>query len=154
MPALAEPIQIAPRDEQEMQLASRLYRTLLREPAAALISPDGERIELPPSLHDVLMRVVEKLQEGQAVAVMPLMEELSTQAAADLLGVSRQFFVRECEAHKLPFHHTGTHRRVLLKDLLEYKKAREQARRQSVVRMARKSEELGDYDTFIQPEEK
>ena len=153
MPAPAEPIQIAPRDEQEMQQVSRLYRTLLHEPAAALISPGGERIELPPSLHDVLMRVVEKLQEGQAVAVMPLMEELSTQAAADLLGVSRQFFVRECEAHKLPFHHTGTHRRVLLKDLLEYKKAREQARRQSIVRMARKSEELGDYDTFIQPEE-
>lgn len=154
MPALAEPIQIAPRDEQEMQQASRLYRALLHEPAAALISPGGERIELPPSLHDVLMRVVEKLQEGQAVAVMPLMEELSTQAAADLLGVSRQFFVRECEAHKLPFHHAGTHRRVLLKDLLEYKKAREQARRQSIVRIARKSEELGDYDTFIQPEEK
>lgn len=154
MPALAEPIQIAPRDEQEMQQVSRLYRTLLHEPAAALISPGGERIDLPPSLHDVLMRVVEKLQEGQAVAVMPLMEELSTQAAADLLGVSRQFFVRECEAHKLPFHHAGTHRRVLLKDLLEYKKVREQARRQSIVRMARKSEELGDYDTFIQPEEK
>lgn len=154
MPALAEPIQIAPRDEQEMQQVSRLYRTLLHEPAAALISPGGERIELPPSLHDVLMRVVEKLQEGQAVAVIPLMEELSTQAAADLLGVSRQFFVRECEAHKLPFHHAGTHRRVLLNDLLEYKKVREQARRQSIVRMARKSEELGDYDTFIQPEGK
>jgi excisionase family DNA binding protein len=154
MPALAEPIQIAPRDEQEMQQVSRLYRTLLHEPAAALISSGGERIELPPSLHDVLMRVVEKLQEGQAVVVMPLMEALSTQAAADLLGVSRQFFVRECEANKLPFYHTGTHRRVLLKDLLEYKKAREQARRQSIVRIARKSEELGDYDTFIQPEEK
>ena len=59
------------------------------------------------------MRVVEKMQEGKAIAVMPLMEELSTQAADDLLGVSRQFFVRECEAHKLPFHYTGIHRRVL-----------------------------------------
>ena len=37
-----------------------------------------------------------------AHAVLPLMEELSTQAAAHLLGVSRQFFVRECEGHKLP----------------------------------------------------
>ena len=48
MPALAEPIQIAPRDEQEMQQVSRLYRALLHEPAAVLISPGGERIELPP----------------------------------------------------------------------------------------------------------
>ena len=44
MPALAEPIQIAPRDEQEMQQVSRLYRTLLHEPAAALISPGGEGV--------------------------------------------------------------------------------------------------------------
>jgi excisionase family DNA binding protein len=153
MPALAEPIQIAPGDEQEIQQASRLYHTLLHERTAALVGPSGERIELPPSLHDVLVRVAEKLQEGQAVAVMPLMEELSTQAAADLLGVSRQFFVRECEAHKLPFHHTGTHRRVLLKDLLAYKKAREQARRQSIVRIARQTEKLSDYDKFIPPEE-
>jgi excisionase family DNA binding protein len=153
MLALAEPIQIAARDEQEIQQASRLYHTLLHDRTAALVGPSGERIELPPSLHDVLVRVAEKLQEGQAVAVMPLMEELSTQAAADLLGVSRQFFVRECEAHKLPFHHTGTHRRVLLTDLLDYKKAREQARRQSIVRIARQAEELGDYDKFIPPEE-
>lgn len=153
MPALAEPIQIAPRDEQEVQQASRLYHALLREPTAVLIGTGGERIELPQSLHDVLVRVVEKLQEGQAVAIMPLLEELSTQAAAHLLGVSRQFFVRECEAHKLPFHYTGTHRRVLLKDLLEYKKARQQARRKAPVDIARQSEELGLYDKVIPPEE-
>lgn len=73
--------------------------------------------------------------------------------AADLHGVSRQFFVRECEAHKLPFHYTGTHRRVLLKDLLDYTKRREQARREAVARIARQSEELGHYDKFIPPEE-
>ena len=99
------------------------------------------------------MQVVERMQEGKAVALLPLMEELSTQAAADLLGVSRQFFVRECEAHKLPFHYTGTHRRVLLKDLLDYKKKREQARREAVVRIARESEELGEYDKFIPSKE-
>jgi len=54
-----------------------------------------------------------EMQEDKAIAVMSLMDELSMQAAADLLGVSRQFFVRECEAHKLPFHYTGTHGRVL-----------------------------------------
>lgn len=153
MAALAEPIRIAPQDEHEVEQASRVYRTLVREHAAALIGSSGERIELPPALLDVLLRVVEKMQEGQAVAVMPLMEELSTQAAADLLGVSRQFFVRECEAHKLPFHYTGTHRRVLLKDLLDYKKRRDQGRRQALVDIARQSEELGLYEKFIPPEE-
>jgi len=108
---------------------------------------------LPSSVQDLLVQIVEKMQQGKAVLLLPLMEELSTQAAADLLGVSRQFFVRECEAHKLPFHYTGTHRRVLLKDLLDYKKRREQARRESIVRIARKSEELGDHDEFIPAEE-
>jgi excisionase family DNA binding protein len=153
MVAAAEAIQVAPRNEQEIEQAHRLYRTLLQEGIAALIGPDGTRIDLPASVHLILVRVVEKMQEGKAIAVMPLTEELSTQAAADLLGVSRQFFVRECEAHKLPFHYTGTHRRVLLKDLLDYKKQREQARRDSIVRIARQSEELGDYDKFISPEE-
>jgi excisionase family DNA binding protein len=153
MAALAEPIRIAPQDEHEVEQASRVYRTLVREHTATLIGPSGERVELPPALLDVLLRVVEKMQEGQAVAVMPLMEELSTQAAADLLGVSRQFFVRECEAHKLPFHHIGTHRRVLLKDLLDYKKRRDQGRRQALVDIARQSEDLGLYDKFIPPEE-
>jgi excisionase family DNA binding protein len=108
---------------------------------------------LPASVYEMLVRVVEKMQEGKAIAVVPLMEELSTQAAADLLGVSRQFFVRECGAHKLPSHYAGTHRRVLLKDLLDYKKQREQARRESIARIARQSEELGDDDKFIAPEE-
>jgi excisionase family DNA binding protein len=153
MVAGAQAIQIAPHDQQEIEQAARLYRTLLLDGPAALIGPDGIRIDLPASIHEILMRVVERMQEGQPIAVLPLMEELSTQAAADLLGVSRQFFVRECEAHKLPFHYTGTHRRVLLKDLLDYKKRREQGRRESIVRIARQSEELGDYDKFIPPEE-
>lgn len=153
MVAAAQAIQIAPHDQQEIEQASKLYQTLVHEGRAALIGPDGARIELPQSVHEVLIRVVEQMQEGKAIAVLPLMEELSTQAAADLLGISRQFFVRECEAHKLPFHYTGTHRRVLLSDVLEYKKQRDQARRESIVRIARQSEELGDYDRFIPPEE-
>jgi excisionase family DNA binding protein len=151
--AVAEPIEIAPRNEREVEQASKLYHSLVQEPTATLISPDGERIELPASLHDVLMRVVEQMQQGRAVAILPMMEELSTQAAADFLGVSRQFFVRECDAHKLPFHCAGTHRRVLLRDLLDYKKQRDQGRRQAIVDIARHSEDEGDYDTVIPLEE-
>ena len=154
MVGTAQALQFGPRDQEEIEQASKLYRTLLHEGSAALISPDGTRIELPSSLYEILVRVAEKMQEGKTVAVLPLMEELSTQAAADLLGMSRQFFVRECEAHKLPFYYTGTHRRVLLKDLLDYKKQREQARREAIVRIARQSEELGDYDKFIPAEQK
>jgi excisionase family DNA binding protein len=153
MLAAAQTISVAPRDQQEIEQAFKPYRSLLQEGTAALVGPDGSRIDLPASVHEIQVRVVERMQEGNTIAVLPLMEELSTQAAADLLGISRQFFVRECESHKLPFHYTGTHRRVLLKDLLDYKKQREQARREAITRIARHSEELGDYDTFIPTEE-
>ena len=97
MVGTAQALQFGPRDQEEIEQASKLYRTLLHEGSAALISPDGTRIELPSSLYEILVRVAEKMT-GQDLAVLPLMEELSTQAAADLLGMSRQFFVRECEA--------------------------------------------------------
>jgi len=93
------------------------------------------------------------MQEGKSIAVLPIMEQLSTQAAADYLGVSRQFLVRELEAKKLPFHYAGTHRRVYFKDVLDYQKSRTKARRDSIDRMAQNAEESGDYDTFIPPNE-
>lgn len=153
MVVAVEAVQIAPRDQQEIEQASKLYQSLRQEGSATLIGPDGARIELPSSVHDILVQIVEKMRHGQALALLPLTEELSTQAAADLLGVSRQFFVCECEAGKIPFHLTGTHRRVLLKDVLDYEKRRSAARRQALVDIARQSEEMGLYDKFIPPEE-
>lgn len=149
----AEAVQIIPRDQKEIEQVSKLYRSLRHEGPATLIGPDGARIELPSSVHDVLVQIVEKMQEGKTMALLHLTEELSTQAAADLLGVSRQFLVRECEAGKIPFRHTGTHRRVLLKDILDYQKLRSAARRRALVDIARQSEEMGLYEKFISPEE-
>lgn len=149
----ANPIEIAPRNDREVREAAKLYRLLVQEKAAALIGPDGTRIKLPSSVHDVLLRVLENMQAGKGVAVLPMMEELSTQAAADLIGVSRQFVVRECEAEKIPFHMAGTHRRILLRDLLDYKQRREEGRKAAIERIARQSEELGEYDQFVRPED-
>jgi excisionase family DNA binding protein len=150
----AEPIRISRPDESEQPEVAEIYRMLIHSGKAVLIGPEnGCRIELPRSVYDILLKVVETMQEGKAIAVVPLMEQLSTQAAADYLGVSRQFLVRELEAKKVPFHYAGTHRRVYLKDIIEYQKERTQARRASIDRMARKAEEVGDYDKFIPPDE-
>ena len=78
MVAAAQAIQVAPRDQQEIEQASRLYRSLLQEGTAALVGPDGSRIDLPSSVHKVLVRVVEKMQEGKAIAVMPALTRVSS----------------------------------------------------------------------------
>src|ERR1700688_5182998 len=85
----------------------------------------------------LLLSVLKIMQEGKAVSIVPQMQELTTQRAANLLGVSRQFFVRLLDDEKLPFHRAGTHRRVYLKDVLEFRKRRDQQRKGSIERIAK-----------------
>jgi excisionase family DNA binding protein len=151
--AAAEPIRISPADSEQPKMAE-LYRMLVHSGKAALIgpAPDCKKIDLPDSVYQTLLKVVETMQEGKAIAVMPLMQQMTTQSAANFLGVSRQFLVRELEGGKIHFHYVGTHRRIYLRDLLEYKETRMHDRRGSIERMARKAEELGDYDKFVPPD--
>ena len=143
----------APLKEAEQQLAAKVYRMLIHCGTACLVGPDNSKLELPSSIYKILVKVVENMQEGKPIAVVPFMEEISTQAAANMLGVSRQFLVRELEAKKIPYHRAGSHRRIYLKDVLEYKNQRQIERSDSINRMAQMAEEAGIYDKFIPPEE-
>jgi len=143
----------APPQEAEKKRAAELYRMLIHDGSACLVGPDNSKIELPSSIYNILVKVVENMQEGRAVALLPLMEEMSTQAAADMLGVSRQFLVMELEAGKISFHRAGSHRRIYLQDVLDYKKQREIARTDSIDRMAQISQDAGTYGKFIPFEE-
>ncbi|HEV2961025.1 MAG TPA: excisionase family DNA-binding protein, partial [Candidatus Angelobacter sp.] len=139
----------APPEEAEKQQVAKVYRMLIHAGSACLVGPDNSKFELPPSIYNALVKVVENLQEGKAIALLPLMEEVSTQTAADMLGVSRQFLVKELEAGKISFHRVGAHRRIYLKDVLDYKKERETRRAHAIDRMLQLSEEAGIYDKFI-----
>ena len=138
-----------PADEAEKQQVAKVYRMLIHYGTACLVGPDNSKLEIPPSIYSVLVKVVENMQEGKAIALLPLMEGVSTQAAADMLGVSRQFLVKELEAGKIPFHRAGSHRRIYLKDVLDYRKQREMNRAASIDRMLQSSEDAGTYDKFI-----
>ncbi|HEV2987650.1 MAG TPA: helix-turn-helix domain-containing protein [Candidatus Angelobacter sp.] len=143
----------APPAEADKQQVSKIYRMLIQTGVACLVGPDNSKIELPSSIYNALVQIVEHMQEGKAIALLPLMEEISTQAAADMLGVSRQFLVSELEAGKISFHRVGAHRRIYLKDLLDYQKEREVKRAASIDRMLRLSEDAGTYDKFVPFEE-
>lgn len=110
---------------------------------ARLIAPGGTQLEIPPSVHQVLTRVVHELAQGNAVAVMPVHAQLTTQQAADLLGVSRPYLVDLLEHGAIPFARPGKHRRLMLADLIEYKRQHELVRREALDEANAEAERLG-----------
>ena len=94
-----------------------------------LTDSEGKQIEIPEVLFQHFARIVRLMSERKAIVMLPEDEAFTTQAAANYLGMSRQFFVDLLEKGELPFHRVGTHRRVTFKDLLEYEKKRDRMRR-------------------------
>ncbi|MFI5614984.1 helix-turn-helix domain-containing protein [Amycolatopsis sp. NPDC051903] len=110
---------------------------------ALLISPDGAKVELPAPLYDVLRRAALTMAKGMGVTLQSANAELTTQQAADLLGIARPTLVRLLERDEIPFHTVGRHRRVELTDLLAYDARVRRQREALLVEMAMESADDG-----------
>ncbi|MFC9552719.1 helix-turn-helix domain-containing protein [Rhodococcus sp. NPDC056960] len=95
------------------------------EPRYLLVGEhEHDRVELPAEVHAALKQVVAALQAGRAVTVAPRATMLTTQQAADLLGVSRPTVRRLIDVGELPAGKVGTRHRLLLRDVIEYQQQR------------------------------
>jgi len=91
---------------------------------ATLTTPSGEKVVLPPTLLPLLAYAAEVLAGGEALTIVPAAEEVTTQRAAEMLNISRQYLVRLLESGEIPYRKTGAHRRVHIQDVLTYRKKR------------------------------
>ena len=82
----------------------------------------------------------------QTFVLYPESSELTTKQAAEVLGVSRPFLIRVLEAGQIPFRKVGRHRRVLMQDVLAYKKTMQIKRRAALDELVKASEDIGGYD--------
>ena len=87
---------------------------------------EHEQVEIPQQVYEVLCQVVEAMSAGKAVTVAPHSTSLTTQQAADLLGVSRPTVVKLTDSGEIPVMRVGSRRKVLLTDVLAYREQRRQ----------------------------
>jgi len=101
-----------------------------------------ETVAIPASAFRLLNDILAEMAKGNAVTLIPIHAELTTQQAADILNVSRPFLIRLIEDGKIPCRKVGTHRRVRFQDLIQYKRFMEQERLKVLEELTAQAQEL------------
>ena len=134
--------------EAEASLAlesSRLLAACIgRGESARLRLIDGETdVTVPVSAIHMLVDILNQMAQGNAVSLVPIHAELTTQQAADLLNVSRPFLVKQLEGGAIPFYKVGRHRRVRFSDLMASREGLDQQTADAADELAAQAQELG-----------
>lgn len=114
-------------NEKEIELATESSRSLAGIDTNKMhtfeIQVDGKKmIRIPASVFKMLFTILTQMAAGNAVTIIPIHAELTTQEAANLLNVSRPYLISLLEEGKLPYRKVGTRRKILFEDLMNYRK--------------------------------
>ena len=104
---------------------------------------ETEDLILPGSAVNMLLEVLTEMSKGNAMTLMPINAELSTQQTAEVLNVSRPHLVNLLEQGEIAFRKVGTHRRIMAKDVFEYKQRIDSERLKTLDELATQTQECG-----------
>lgn len=134
-----------PKDESEKKEIANLENQILFSEEIALLT-NGQEIKVPSIISQTLIEVIKILNRGDSITLIPMDKELTTQQAADILNVSRPYFVKLLENGEIPYRKIGSHRRVIMQDLMEYRVKRINNRKDKLKELVDLSQELKLYD--------
>ena len=120
--------------------------SLLKHHPESLVLMDPEsqsQILIPQAVVRLLVETLKQMARGRAVTLLPIHSEVTTQQAADLLNVSRPYFIKLLDEGKLPFKLVGRHRRIRFEDLMRFKHQDDLERDEAFDEMVRMSQEMG-----------
>jgi len=118
----------------------------LQEQAPASLTVGDSSVPLPPELRQVLAEVVRAMRRGQAVTFAPMSQQLTTQQAADLIGISRPTLIKLLESGQIPYETPGRHRRLRLSDVLAFQELRRTEQCEALRELAQDAQDLGLYN--------
>jgi len=135
--------------EEDSRVAAESSRVLAQSTSSAsdkelrVQLDDGQQIVLPKAAARLLSHLLTEMGRGNAVTLIPIHAELTTQEAANVLNVSRPYLIRLLEEDKkIKFHRIGSHRRVKFSDLKRYKDQIEDERKAAMEELAAQAQEL------------
>ncbi len=134
---------------REAQVALRILSAISKrqKPRTLQIKSEGTSkslsVTVPKEAFALFLEVLGQMANGNAVTIVPVNAELTTQQAAELLNVSRPFLVKLLDDGKLPCRMVGTHRRVRMADLIAYKRVDDAERNTALDELAAEAQKHG-----------
>ena len=111
------------------------------------IEETEEKIKIPLIALKLLAQILKATSQGKPISIVPVATEMTTQAAAELLGCSRPHLVKSLESGEIPFTKVGKHRRVKYEDVVSYKRKMKERQKSLLIAMMKADEEKGLYDS-------
>lgn len=127
---------------QGFQVVSQRIKSARTKGVKIKVQETGEFITIPKKALTLLSEIIQNMAEGKTISIVPSNSEVSTQQAADLLNVSRPHLIKLLKVEKIPFKKVGSHRRILLKDILGYKEQLAKQREEHLDFLSRQAQDL------------
>lgn len=127
-------------------LASMLSEITDKNPEIE-IEETKAKIKIPLKALNLLAKILKETSLGRPVSIVPVATEVTTQAAAEIIGCSRPHIVKLLEEGKIKFTKVGKHRRIKYEDIMAYKKQMKNNQALLISQMMESDEDLGLYDS-------